>query len=333
MKGSYRVISLFTGIGGMDIGFTKRVVVQRNSVLNSDWIYKSVNESNNFVELTKCGFRMVYQNDISKESKKVYTSYNRIGRSSTYSTSDIRKLVQENYIFPKADVVIAGGVPCQELCRNETRYEGSLYEACVQAIHRVKPKVFVTDNVSGLGDNKDVLECVIRQLAAGDLYDVEFQTIDCIDYGIPQTRKRIIIMGILKNGRRPDVALARDWHLITDNRVRIDIDSYWEHLVDSLVSNDLSHRKTRLGVEKDGMIIDRKNLPTVVPDKVLICKKRNRRLTLREMGLMQTFDPSFVFIRRVSEARLAHEQIGNAVPPLWGYIVARKVREVLNTYF
>ena len=56
-----------------------------------------------------------------------------------------------------------------------------------------------------------------------------------------------------------------------------------------------------------------------------------RRLTVREAGLIQTFPPDYIFSKKKN--MVAYKYIGNAVPPLLGYLIADKINELLNTYF
>ena len=61
------------------------------------------------------------------------------------------------------------------------------------------------------------------------------------------------------------------------------------------------------------------------------CKLPERRLTLREAGLIQTFPPDYIFTQK--KTMKSYKYIGNAVPPLLGYLIANKVNDLLNEYF
>ena len=187
----YKIISLFTGIGGMDIGLVKSIIVHKKSIIQKEFIQETL--ANNFVKLRANPFEIVFQNDILESSKKV-CEYNDICYN--YNTSNLKNLIESNYDFPYADVVIAGGVPCADLFNSG--FQNSLYSLFFEVIQKVKPKVFVTDNVPELFTN--YLSCLINivTMLKNLGYDVEYQFIDCADFGIPQTRKRIVIFGIFK---------------------------------------------------------------------------------------------------------------------------------------
>ena len=70
-----------------------------------------------------------------------------------------------------------------------------------------------------------------------------------------------------------------------------------------------------------------KNSNTNVGEKDM----EERRLTVREAGLIQTFPPDYIFSKKKN--MVAYKYIGNAVPPLLGYLIADKIKELYNSYF
>lgn len=327
----YKVISLFTGIGGMDIGLVKSIKVHKKSIIQKEFIQETL--TNNFVKLRANPFEIVFQNDILESSKRV-CELNDICYN--YNTSNLKKLIESNYDFPYADVVIAGGVPCTDLFNSG--FENSLYSLFFEVIKKVKPKVFVTDNVPELFTNH--LSCLIDIVAMLKKlgYDVEYQFIDCANFGIPQFRKRIIIFGVSK--KRKIEMLEKSWNILSKNKTRCSIEYYLQHLENPSKTKDklqklYSKKKNKL---KKELVLDTNTCaPTIVPygNRYLIrdnLDDNERRITIRESGLLQTFSPEFLFTKD-NKTNVTYQQIGNAVPPLLGYLIGNKINELLLRYF
>jgi DNA (cytosine-5)-methyltransferase 1 len=97
--------------------------------------------------------------------------------------------------------VLIGGPPCQAFSqvRNHARLiddpRNALYREFVRILGKLEPRAFVMENVPGL-EQMGVKEQVLEDLAADGLYSVRSQVVDAADYGVPQTRKRIIFFGV-----------------------------------------------------------------------------------------------------------------------------------------
>jgi hypothetical protein len=106
----YSVLSLFTGIGGMDMGFGGNVIVHKKSIANNfmDNIKCNYEEIDGFVELEPKMFDVVFQNDILEGAKNI-CELNNI--QNNYIIKSIYELLNENYNFPRTDVIICG-FPC-----------------------------------------------------------------------------------------------------------------------------------------------------------------------------------------------------------------------------
>jgi DNA (cytosine-5)-methyltransferase 1 len=323
----YRVISLFTGIGGMDTGFTEGVVVHRDSVSEDRFIDKDKNvEHSKFVSLKAHHFEIVFQNDILEVSKNVCACNNIL--SGQYSTESIKDLVKNEFIFPYTDVIICGGVPCYDLCMNEINYSASFYTDIEYVVQRVSPKLFVTDNIEELAKNKSLLNLIVNRFSKIG-YDISYQTINCSDYGIPQTRKRLIMFGIRMQGRT--TPLKSDWYVLNENKTHCDLKNYLDW---NSIENVLGK------IHKDVVVIDLDNNqcpPTITPHQTFVVKHTNNRnrvyiktLSVEELKLIQTFPFDFKISKN---DEIAYEQIGNAVPPLLSYIIANKSKNILDEYF
>lgn len=362
MNDPLKVISLFTGIGGMDMGFDGDVIIHKDSIINNEFIDKPYHIKD-FVVLKKNNFECVFQNDILEGAKEVFGFNN---DNSRYNTTSIYNLISENFVFPKADIVI-GGFPCQDFShagkRNGFKSDkghdlnekvdiensrGTLYKSFVNVVRKVKPRIFVAENVYGLITMKNEPIKQIMEDFSELGYDVNYQIVYCPDFGIPQTRKRVIIMGISK---QRTVDINEGWNIITKNKTQCTIGKYFEHLNEPDITKDVSQmvyskaKKLEKGqgqteinlgsfaptmrAEHHGNIEFRrhKNSNKNIHEKNMI----ERRLTVREAGLIQTFPPDYIFSKRKNMS--AYKYIGNAVPPLLGYLIADKVNELCKCHF
>jgi DNA (cytosine-5)-methyltransferase 1 len=364
MNNKLNVISLFTGIGGMDMGFDGNVIVHKDSIVNKEFIDKEY-KVKDFVLLKKHNFKCIFQNDILKGAKEVY-EYN--NDSSNYNINSIFNLINDNYLFPDADIVI-GGFPCQDFSHSGKRKgfestkghdlkekvnekknnsRGNLYKSFVEVVKRVKPKIFVAENVYGLLTMKNnPINTIIKDFSDVG-YDVNYQVIYCPDFGIPQTRKRVIIMGISKDRK---IDINDSWNIIIKNKTNCNIGKYFKHLKEPNETNDISQMVySKAKKLEKGQGQTEVNLNSFAPtmraehhgniefrrhSNSQINKKENklleRRLTVREAGLIQTFPPDYIFSKK--KVMTAYKYIGNAIPPLLGYLIADKVKEINDTYF
>jgi DNA (cytosine-5)-methyltransferase 1 len=222
-------------MGGMDVGFAEQVVVHKNSIQETAYIESNATTPD-FVNLKRLPFEIVFQNDILPEAKKIaeLNTWNH-----NFHLKDIRDLLKENFNFPNADV-ITGGFPCQDFSHAGKRKgfdsnRGTLYQSYVELVKRVQPLVFVAENVNGLLTMPgDPIHKIIDDFSKVG-YDVNYQRIKCEEYGIPQTRWRVIIMGVRSDKRHK---LQENWNSIDENKVRCTVGWYFKHLHEPDVSND-----------------------------------------------------------------------------------------------
>lgn len=343
---NYKVISLFSGMGGMDIGFAEQVVVHKNSV-QADYIENAYQAVSGFVNLKRLPFTTVLQNDILPEAKRIseLNAWNH-----NFILKDLRDLLNEHYVFPKADV-ITGGFPCQDFSHAGKRQgfdstRGTLYQSYVEVVKQVKPLIFVAENVNGLltMPGEPIKQIISDFSAVG--YEVKYQLIKCETYGIPQTRWRVIIMGL----RLDKASKINDtnWNVITENKLNCPIRPYFEHLEEPDITQDPAQQvyskanRLEKGQGQKEILLDtcaptmraehhgniefrrikdgKNNEPT----------KNERRLTVREAALIQTFPPNCLLTEPNKKTSKAYKPIGNAVPPLLGYIIAKKVEQILK---
>ena len=319
-------------MGGMDLGFGGDVVVHRSSIADENWVDRPA-DIPSFVHLKPTDFEVVFQNDILKIAKDLADAN---GWSHSYYLQDIRTL-HEEISLPKADVVI-GGFPCQDFSHAGKRkgldsQRGTLYTFFVKVVKEVQPAVFVAENVKGLLTMKGVIETIRADFESAG-YTVEFELIKCEEYGIPQTRHRVIIFGVRNDliaGRTPG------WNKLVENRIECPISHYFEHLEEPQVSPDIAQRlyskARRLDKGQGQSIINERGFaPTIRAEHHGNIEFRNQawRLSLREAALIQTFPPRCILTVGNKPSCIAYKPIGNAVPPLLGYLIARKVKSLLS---
>ena len=340
---NYKVISLFSGMGGMDVGFAEQVVVHKNSV-QADYI-ESDYEIDGFVNLKRLPFATVLQNDILPEAKRV-AELN--GWNHNFQLKDIRDLLKDNFAFPVADV-ITGGFPCQDFSHAGKRKgfdaaRGTLYQSYVELVKRVKPVIFVAENVNGLltMPGNPILTIIADFTAVG--YEVKYQLMKCEEYGIPQTRWRVIIMGIRLDKKKN---LSDDWNIISENRLTCHVGHYFKHLQEPEVTTDLAQKayskaarlakgqgQKEVGLDEFAPTMRAEHHGNIEFRRIRGGKNEanlpERRLSVREAALIQTFPPNCKLTEPEKVSSKAYKPIGNAVPPLLGYIIARKVQQVLS---
>ena len=164
-KNKLKVLSLFAGAGGMDLGFKN------------------------------AGYDIVWANDIDADSVKTYKR--NIGDHIFHG--DIEK-IRNNKIPSNIDIVI-GGFPCQGFSiANKSRHiddsRNKLYKQMLRIIRDKKPKYFVAENVGGiltLGKGA-VIQKIIKDFKSIG-YKVDYKLLNAADYGVPQARKRVFIIG------------------------------------------------------------------------------------------------------------------------------------------
>ncbi|MBF9295088.1 DNA cytosine methyltransferase, partial [Staphylococcus epidermidis] len=165
---SKNVISLFAGAGGMDLGFKK------------------------------AGFNIIWANDFEKDAVTTYK--NNIGDHIVYG--DITKIDIKNELPNEEEIdLVIGGFPCQgfsvnNIKRNMKDKRNFLYLELLKVIELKKPKFFVAENVKGLlsMEKGKVIDMIVKDFENLG-YEVDYQLLNAADYGVPQARERVIIIG------------------------------------------------------------------------------------------------------------------------------------------
>ena len=224
------LLSLFSGCGGMDIGFEGNFICLKKSInsnLHPDWIKEDLGE---WVRVAPTIFKTVFANDIRPDAKAAWVSYiekRQSNANSIYHLDSIVDLVKRaksgEMVFPETVDIVTGGFPCQDfsisgkrlgfnsqkshlgisLSTDEPSIEnrGQLYMWMREVITLTKPKLFIAENVKGLTNLEDVKEIIEHDFSgacnSGYLV-VPARVLYAPDYGVPQSRERVIFFGFKK---------------------------------------------------------------------------------------------------------------------------------------
>ena len=411
-EGTLRVLSLFSGCGGMDLGLEGGFICHNHSVQNPHWVQQQINE--NWSLLRKTAFRTVFACDILEEARLTWLKY--MSRFHVnpdifhlQSVVDLVKLHHEGHdVFPHDIDVVTGGFPCQDfsvagkrkglnssvshngqrLAANEPTEEtrGRLYMWMKQVIDIVQPKMFIAENVKGLvslGDVKDIMQRDFATASGNDYIVLPPQVLHAGNYGVPESRERVIFIGIKRSALLPNALRAlenqdipaeydpypRPTHNFNVHMEGLAVPVTCRDVLSDLPepnhSVDLSHQhfsgarylgngsqgQTEINMDGLGPTIRSEHHGNIEFRRLseehggrnteeLRQGLQERRLTPRECALIQTFPPDYPFVFHKKNARRfavspsgAYKVIGNAVPPMLAYNIARRIQEVWTIYF
>ena len=320
------IVSIFSGCGGLDLGFHLE------------------------------GYKTIWANDFAEWACKSFAG--RFG--DVIKCKDITQInPYTDKSIPDCDIVL-GGFPCQEFSiiwkqpgLNGTR--GGLFRHFAEFVDAKKPKAFVAENVKGLltANKGKAIETILKDFENIEPgYVVKPHLYNFAEYGVPQFRERVLIVGIRidtgfnfihpkpthgPNGKQPYVTSGRALtgvENISDNNERINIKKKKKKMLELIpeggnftdipkdsplyVKGMISHVYRRLKLDE--------------PAKTIIAAggggtwgyhyPEPRPLTNRERARLQSFPDDFVFKGSVTEVR---RQIGNAVPPEGVRVLAKRL--------
>ncbi len=249
MNEKKKLLSLFSGCGGMDLGFEgnfKTITSFINTKIHKDWIVK---QEGSQALLKETQFEVVFANDILKEAKASYVPFfsKRGHDPEMFHSESIVDLVKSyhegTFKFPESIDIVTGGFPCQDFsvagkrkgfqsekghnggkaCKVEianAENRGQLYMWLKEVIEITKPKVFFAENVKGLaslGDVKKIIESDFRSIDNEGYLVIPAQVLNAADFGIPQKRERIIFIGFNKKYLRKDIIKVLESDNIPDD--------------------------------------------------------------------------------------------------------------------
>jgi DNA (cytosine-5)-methyltransferase 1 len=304
----FRVISMFSGCGGMDLGFLGGFRVLGRT-------YDSL------------PFRIIWANELNPAACRTY----RRNVGAHISCDDVWDALE--YMPLKADVLI-GGFPCQDISVNGkgagvSGKRSGLYRAMIEAIKRVRPTVFVAENVKGLlmKAHEQSLRQVLNDFGALG-YKVTLNLYRAADYGVPQTRERIFIVGTSRDAKSfvpPSPERTEDkW--ITAKEALSDL----ERLEENPAINHIWSRANKSPEQGNRRLLASRPAYTIRAEchgNIQYHYSLPRRISMREAARVQSFPDSFIFDAQLRETE---RQVGNAVPPVLAWHVAQAVRKCLG---
>lgn len=328
-----KVISLFSGCGGLDLGFEK------------------------------AGFEISVANEFDKS---IYETF-RVNHPKTHLIEgDIRNIKECD--FPDEIDGIIGGPPCQSwseagALRGIADSRGQLFFDYIRILRNKRPKFFLAENVSGMLSNRhsEAVQNIISMFEECG-YNVSVTLVNAKDYGVAQERKRVFYIGFRKDlglnfsfphgstENDEDKVTLRDiiWDLQESaisaaaknqhNPLAINNNEYFIGAYSPIFMSrnrvkswdeqaftvQASGRQCQLHPQAPKMLKYGKNDCRFVEGK----EHLYRRMTVREIARIQGFPDSFQFI--YNNINDAYKMIGNAVPVNLAYEIACAIKKILN---
>lgn len=333
------VVSLFSGGGGLDIGFKR------------------------------AGYELLWAIDNNKDAVASY----RENVDDKIVLGDITKITPTD--LPKADVVI-GGPPCQSFSLAGNRHcddaRGRLVWSYLDIIKSVSPKAFLFENVTGLLSAKDsqgnlILKNLLDKFSELG-YNVSWKKINAADYGVPQLRKRVIVVGM--KGRKFDFPNATHNEEGSDGKTKYEsvseaigdlppagsdasiTEHEWPTMskLDEYICKHVKQGGNYMDIPDDVPSVRIRRLKRegghttcygrMLPNKPSytintyfnrpnvgcnIHYKYDRLITLREAMRLQTFPDSYKFVSSSEQGKRLI--VGNAVPPRLAYVLAEQLKK------
>ncbi len=329
-----RILSLFAGCGGLDLGFHK------------------------------AGFEIVCANE---NDKKIHETFEYNFPKTKLIKGDIKKI--ENQELPKNIDGVIGGPPCQSWSEagkqlGEKDKRGKLFFEYIRILSLVKPKFFLAENVSGIlhKKHKDSVNKIKNEFEKLG-YVTSITLVDANDYNVPQNRKRVFFVGVKKSLKQkftfPTSSIlnhkltlrtaldgldkpvpSKKFNKTNGINPKSNIIQNNEYMTGSFSTIYMSRNRVRnwdepsftiqaggrhapLHPQAPKMIKVHTNKQIFDPKKL----KKYRRLSIRECARIQTFPDDFIFFyENLSDG---YKMIGNAVPVNLAFIIAKSIKKII----
>lgn len=324
--GVIKVVSLFSGCGGMDLG------------IQGDFNFLGT-------YFSKQPFEVVYAVDNDKYAASIYND----NFSHKCETMDVRNI--NIHQIPEHDMLV-GGFPCQSFsisAQNPPRLgykddRGKLFFEMVKILKEKQPRFFVAENVKGLlsANKGKAFPMIINEFENAGYY-VTYKLLNASEYGVPQKRERVFIVGF-KNYEdyfsfqfpiptTMDDTKVKLKYVIDDDANKDEKWFFSERAVEGMMK--VKHKMNK-GRDQDleqpcntiSSHLSKVSLNST--DPVLKINGRYRRFTPREAASIQSFPLNFK-LDTVSENR-QYRAIGNAVPPVLMWHITNALSSLVNKY-
>lgn len=316
-----KVASLFCGCGGTDVGLLG----------GFDFLGQKYNANN---------MEIVYANDIDDNACNIFEENFGIKPDNR----DIREVKSEE--IPDFDI-LTGGFPCQSfsiVAQNPKRLgvkdeRGKLFFEMCRILREKQPKCFIAENVKGLltANKRSAFPLIMEEFEKSG-YDVTYSILNAAEYGVPQKRERVIIVGFRKDLNIqfsfPEIILKKeDLYEPLSSVIEKSVDEKYffsERAVAGMMRNRESMNKGRAqDVTKPcntvGAHLAKVSLNST--DPVLKIDERYRRFTPREVARIQSFPEDF---KLIGSETAQYRALGNAIPPVMFWYVANCVCKYLD---
>ena len=325
-----KVVSLFAGAGGLDLGFKK------------------------------AGFNIIWANEYDKT---IWETYEKNHKETLLDKRNIREIPSNE--IPDCDGII-GGPPCQSWSeagkqRGIDDKRGQLFFEYIRILKDKKPLFFLAENVSGMlaqKHSKTINNIIIMFEEAG--YNVGLKLLNAKNFGVPQDRKRVFFVGFRKDLKinpsfpEPDLKIPVLKDAIYDLRKTVlpakeknytngneCIVPNHEFMLGSFSTIYMSRNRVRSWEEPSFTIqAGGRHAPIHPQANKMIKKEKNkfvfdaeslfeyRRLSVRECARIQTFPDDFIFYYK--NLANGYKMIGNAVPVNLGFKVASEINCIFS---
>lgn len=305
----FTAISLFAGAGGLDMGFER------------------------------AGFRTIWANDFESDACKTHENWS----TAKVVCSDVAKVDVAD--IPDADIML-GGFPCQGFSLSGPRKiddsRNVLYKHYVRIVKAKKPKMFVGENVKGLltMGGGSIIEAIIEDFSDCG-YNVFYELLNAKDYGVPEDRERVIIVGFRKDLgiQNFDFPVPRNYRVTMREALKNIPEPTPDEVCDAPYSSRYMSRNRKRDWDDVSYTIPAMAKQVTLwpgsPDMVKIDKDHwefgengvTRRFSWREAAAIQTFPADLEFHGDLTSK---YKQIGNAVPVKLAEIIATHLYGVLS---